>query len=137
MHFFWGAMDLATTRFSGRTAPRHPGGAPNCPDRVMVEGYSRELSSCGFWPGGGAEGAFYIYAYPEPAGFSGRPVRHGHFSADLGEFVLPYETVRTAGDPDTALLEFLQDGYEAVADNAAWDRAALEANSSSAEISVW
>ena len=136
VHFFWGAMDLATTRFSGRTAPRHPGGAPNCADWVMVEGYSHELSSCGFWPGGGEEGAFYAYAYPEPAGFSGHGVRHGHFSADLGEFVLPYETVRTASDPDNALLEFLQDSYEAVADNAAWDRTALEANPSLPEISV-
>lgn len=128
VHFFWGAMDLACTRFSGRRAPRHPGGAPNCGDWVMVEGYSHELSSCGFWPGGGDEGAFYAYAYPEPDGFADHPVSpaEGSYRRDLGEFVLPYEVVRQAADPDRTLLGFLQDTYEAAAVNAEWDRAALE-----------
>ncbi len=101
VHFFWGAMDLACTRFSGRTAPKHPGGAPNCGDWVMVEGYSHELSSCGFWPGGGDEGAFYAYAYPEPDGFADYPVapRAAFYSTDNGQFLLPYEAVRTAADP--------------------------------------
>lgn len=128
VHFFWGAMDLACTRFSGRKAPRHPGGAPNCGDWVMVEGYSHELSSCGFWPGGGDEGAFYAYAYPEPAGFADRSVSPADagYRGDLGEYVLPYEVVRQAADPDRTLLGFLQDTYEAAADNAGWDRAALE-----------
>jgi hypothetical protein len=128
VHFFWGAMDLACTRFSGRGAPRHPGGAPNVGDWVMVEGYSRELSSCGFWPGGGDEGAFYSYAYPEPDGFAEHPVSpaEAHYSSDLGEYVLPYEIVRQAADPDQLLLGFLQDTYEAAAIHARWDRAALE-----------
>jgi hypothetical protein len=128
VHFFWGAMDLACTRFSGRSAPRHPGGAPNVGDWVMVEGYSRELSSCGFWPGGGDEGAFYAYAYPEPDGFAEHPVSpaEAHYSSDLGEYVLPYEIVRQAADPDRLLLGFLQDSYEAAAIHARWDRAALE-----------
>ncbi|MDT5218817.1 MAG: hypothetical protein QOF15_922 [Mycobacterium sp.] len=128
VHFFWGAMDLACTRFSGREAPRHPGGAPNCGDWVMIEGYSHELSSCGFWPGGGDEGAFYAYAYPQPDGFADYPVSpaEAHFSKDLGEYVLPYEVVRQAADPDHTLLGFLQDTYEAAAVNAGWDRAALE-----------
>lgn len=128
VHFFWGAMDLACTRFSGRTAPTHPGGAPNVGDWVMVEGYSRELSSCGFWPGGGEEGAFYAYAYPAPDGFADHPVRpaEGGFSHEMGEFVLPYEAVRQAGDPEQALTDFLQDTYEAAAICGNWDRAALE-----------
>jgi Family of unknown function (DUF5996) len=128
VHFFWGAMDLACTRFSGRSAPRHPGGAPNVGDWVMVEGYSRELSSCGFWPGGGDEGAFYAYAYPEPAGFADHQVSpaEAHYSKDLGEYVLPYEVVRQASDPDQTLLDFLQDTYEAAAIHAGWDRSALE-----------
>jgi hypothetical protein len=128
VHFFWGAMDLACTRFSGRSAPRHPGGAPNVGDWVMVEGYSRELSSCGFWPGGGDEGAFYAYAYPEPAGFADHQVSpaEAHYSKDLGEYVLPYEVVRKASDPDQTLLDFLQDTYEAAAIHAGWDRSALE-----------
>src|SRR4051794_41323378 len=93
-----GAMDLAVTRFSGRPAPTHPGGAPNCGDWVMVEGYSHELSSCGFWPGGGAEGAFYAYAYPEPPGFAQHPVRppEAAYSTTAGQFLLPYEVVRTS-----------------------------------------
>jgi hypothetical protein len=128
VHFFWGAMDLACTRFSGRGAPRHPGGAPNVGDWVMVEGYSRELSSCGFWPGGGDEGGFYSYAYPEPDGFAEHPVgpAEAHYSSDLGEYVLPYEIVRQAADPDQLVLGFLQDTYEAAAIHARWDRAALE-----------
>jgi hypothetical protein len=128
VHFFWGAMDLACTRFSGRSAPRHPGGAPNVGDWVMVEGYSRELSSCGFWPGGGDEGAFYAYAYPEPDGFADHLVSpaKGHYSKDLGEYVLPYEVVRQATNPDQTLLDFLQDTYEAAAIHARWDRTALE-----------
>lgn len=128
VHFFWGAMDLACTRFSGRGAPRHPGGAPNVGDWVMVEGYSRELSSCGFFPGGGEEGAFYAYAYPEPAGFANHPVSpsEAQYSKDLGEFLLPYEAVRAASDPAQMLLGFLQDTYEAAAIHADWDRAALE-----------
>jgi hypothetical protein len=128
VHFFWGAMDLACTRFSGRTAPPHPGGAPNCGDWVMVEGYSRELSSCGFWPGGGEEGAFYSYAYPEPDGFADRPAgpAAAFYSSEFRQFLLPYEAVRTAADPDAVLLEFLQSTYAAAADLGGWDRAALE-----------
>ncbi|TDC51562.1 hypothetical protein E1281_20275 [Actinomadura sp. KC345] len=128
VHFFWGAMDLACTRFSGRDAPKHPGGAPNCGDWVMEEGYSRELSSCGFWPGGGDEGAFYAYAYPEPDGFADHPMgpSEAYYSRENGQFLLPYEAVRTAPDPDKALTEFLQTTYEAAAELGRWDRAALE-----------
>src|SRR3954451_451366 len=128
VHFFWGAMDMAVTRFSGRLAPRHPGGAPNCGDWVMVEGYSHELASCGFWPGGGEEGAFYAYAYPEPEGFSAAPVTPtaASYSTDFRQFLLPYEAVRTAPDPDAAVLEFLQSTYEAAAELGGWDRATLE-----------
>jgi Family of unknown function (DUF5996) len=127
VHVFWGALDMAVTRFSGRTAPPHPGGAPNCADWVMVEGYSHELSSCGFWPGGGEEGAFYAYAYPEPAGFPEHPVPDGAFYyAEGGQFLLPYERVREADDPDALLLAFLQATYDAAADLGRWDRAALD-----------
>jgi hypothetical protein len=126
VHFFWGGLDLAVTRFSGRTAPRHQGGAPNVGDWVMVEGYSHELSSAGFWPGGGDEGAFYAYAYPEPPGFADHPVPAGAYVKDAGQFLLPYEVVRAAPDPDALLLEFLQVTYEAAAENAGWDRGALE-----------
>ncbi|MGH3934701.1 MAG: DUF5996 family protein [Pseudonocardiaceae bacterium] len=128
VHFFWGGFDLALTRFSGRTAPTHPGGAPNCPAWVMVEGYSHELSSCGFWPGGGAEGAFYSYAYPEPEGFRQYPISPdaAYYSNDAGQFLLPYEAVRAAPDPDRMLLEFLQTTYDAAAERAGWDRLALE-----------
>ncbi|HEY7876996.1 MAG TPA: DUF5996 family protein [Gemmatimonadaceae bacterium] len=129
-HFFWGSFDLATTRFSGRPAPLHPGGAPNCPDYVMQEAYSHECSSCGFWPGGGAiaEPAFYAYAYPAPDGYRDRAVRpeRAFYSTAMGEFVLPYEAVRTAASPDEMLLEFLQSTYEAAADLARWDRASLD-----------
>ncbi len=130
VHFFWGAFDLAATRFSGRVAPRHPGGAPNCPDYVMVEGYSRECSSSGFWPGGGAvsEPAFYSYAYPEPTGYADHPVRPSaaFYSHELREFILPYEAVRSAPSPDDALLEFLQSTYDAAADLSHWDRSDLD-----------
>ena len=118
VHFFWGAFDLAVTRFSGREAPRHPGGAPNCPDWVMEEAYSHELSSAGFWPGTGlGEPAFYAYAYPEPDGFRTAPVKPdaARYHDDLGEFLLPYEAVRNARDPDAALLSFLESTYQAAA----------------------
>jgi hypothetical protein len=130
VHFFWGSFDLAVTRFSGRTAPRHPGGVPNLPDAVAQEAYSHEVSSAGFWPGGGAIDypAFYSYAYPEPPGFRATKVRPdaAFFSEALGEFVLPYDAVRSAADPDRALLDFLQSTYEAAAISAKWDREALE-----------
>ncbi|MCC2676590.1 MAG: hypothetical protein K0R58_3537 [Ramlibacter sp.] len=130
VHFFWGSFDLAVTRFSGRPAPRHPGGAPNCADYVMVEAYSHECSSAGFWPGGGAveEAAFYAYAYPEPEGYAQWEVTPppASYHAGAREFILPYEAVRTAPDPDGMLLQFLQSTYEAAAERAHWDRAALE-----------
>jgi hypothetical protein len=128
VHFFWGGFDLAVTRFSGREAPRHPGGVPNCADWVMHEAYSHEVSSCGYWPGGSEEGSFYAYAYPEPPGFADHPAgaRGGRYDAALGEFVLPYRDVRSAADPDATLLAFLQSTYEAAADLGGWDRAALE-----------
>ncbi|GAA0583545.1 DUF5996 family protein [Paractinoplanes ferrugineus] len=128
VHYFWGAMDLAHTRFSGRLAPQHPGGAPNCPPSVMHEGYSHELASFGFWPGGGAEGAFYAYAYPEPIGYPEAPVRPdaAYYDEDLREFLLPYEAVADAPDPDRALLDFLESTYRAAADLSHWDRSALE-----------
>ena len=133
VHYFWGAPDLAVTRFSGRRAPEHPGGIPNLPDTVTREAYSHEVSSCGFWAGGGpiSYAAFYSYAYPEPAGFSAAPVKPdaAFYSADLREFILPYDRVRQAADPDTTLLEFLQTTYEAAANLAKWDRAALERES--------
>jgi hypothetical protein len=130
VHFFWGSFDLAVTRFSGRRAPRHPGGVPHLPDDVAAEAYSHEVSSAGFWPGSGAIDypAFYSYAYPEPAGFRTTAVRPdaAFFSEALGEFVLPYDAVRTAARPDQVLLEFLQSTYEAAANAAKWDRDALE-----------
>ena len=120
VHFFWGSFDLAVTRFSGRRAPRHPGGVPHLPDAVAREAYSHEVSSAGFWPGSGAIDypAFYSYAYPEPSGFRAAKVRPdaAFFSEALGEFILPYDAVRTADDPDAALLDFLQSTYEAAAD---------------------
>jgi Family of unknown function (DUF5996) len=130
VHFFWGSFDLAVTRFSGRRAPRHPGGVPHLSDAVACEAYSHEESSAGFWPGSGAIDypAFYCYAYPEPAGFRSTRVRPdaAFFSEALGEFILPYDAVRTADDPDHALLAFLQSTYEAAAIAAKWDRNALE-----------
>jgi hypothetical protein len=132
VHLFWGGLDVASTRFSGRTAPPHPGGAPNCGPQVMWEAYSHEVSSCGYWPGPpGDEGVFYSYAYPEPAGYRDTPIgpAGARWDEGLGEFVLPYELVRTAADPDALLLEFLQSTYEAAATAAAWDRDALERTS--------
>jgi hypothetical protein len=130
VHLFWGAPDLAVTRFSGRTAPEHPGGIPNLPDRVTREAYSHEVSSSGFWPGGGPvpHAAFYSYAYPEPAGYPATPVRPSaaFYSAELREFLLPYDAVREADSPDDALLDFLQSTYEAAATLGRWDRASLE-----------
>ena len=130
VHFFWGSFDLAVTRFSGRRAPRHPGGVPNLPDAVAHEAYSHEVSSAGFWPGSGAIDypAFYSYAYPEPPGFRTATVRPdaAFFSEAAGEFIMPYDAVRKADDPDKALLDFLQSTYEAAAIAANWDRNALE-----------
>lgn len=129
VHFFWGAFDLAVTRFSGRPAPKHPGGIPNCPDWVMEESYSHELSSAGFWPGTGlGEAAFYSYAYPAPDGFQAAKIkpREAKYHEDLGEFILPYKTVQMASEPDDMLLSFLQTTYNAAAENAGWDRSKLE-----------
>ena len=130
VHFFWGAPDLAVTRFSGRPAPVHPGGIPGLPDWVTREAYSHEVSSCGFWPGGGPipYPAFYSYAYPEPAGFAETPARPdaAFYSTDLREFILPYDAVRQAESPDDSLLTFLQTTYEAAARLGKWDRALLE-----------
>jgi hypothetical protein len=129
VHFFWGSFDLAVTRFSGRPAPLHPGGVPGLPDAVVREAYSHAVSSAGFWPGSAAfpQAAFYSYAYPQPAGFSDRPIAPGgHFDPTLGEFILPYDTVRAAADPDAVLLDFLSTTYEAAAETGGWDRPALE-----------
>jgi hypothetical protein len=130
VHFFWGAPDLAVTRFSGRKAPEHPGGIPYLPDAVTREAYSHEVSSCGFWPGGGPipYPAFYSYAYPEPPGFAETRVKPeaAFYSAKLREFILPYDAVREADAPDETLLEFLQTTYEAAANLAGWDRKSLE-----------
>ncbi len=128
VHFFWGALDLAVTRFSGRPAPKHPGGAPNCGPHVMWEAYSHEVSSAGYWPGPDGEGVFYSYAYPEPPGYQDASVAPAQaaFDAGLGEFTLPYTAVREADDPDAVLLEFLQSTYEVAADKGDWDREALE-----------
>jgi len=130
VHFFWGSFDLAVTRFSGREAPPHPGGVPHFPDWVAREAYSHEVSSAGFWPGGGAieHPAFYSYAYPAPLGFAVARVAPpaASYAAALGEFILPYDAVSAAASPDEALLAFLQSTYEAAADLGAWPRAALE-----------
>jgi hypothetical protein len=130
VHFFWGSFDLAVTRFSGRRAPPHPGGVPNLPDTVAREAYSHEVSSAGFWPGGGAIDypAYYSYAYPAPEGFAGARVRPdaAFWSKDLSEFILPYDAVRTAREPPRDLMAFLQSTYEAAAELGRWDRAALE-----------
>ncbi|MDP3174274.1 MAG: DUF5996 family protein [Phenylobacterium sp.] len=129
VHFFWGSFDLAATRFSGRKAPPHPGGVPNLPDAVAREAYSHEVSSAGFWPGGpGQEAAFYAYAYPEPSGFRTAKTSPAATRYDIGlsEFILPYEAVRTAADPNAALMAFLESTYAAAADAGQWDRAALE-----------
>jgi hypothetical protein len=129
VHFFWGSFDLAATRFSGRTAPPHPGGVPGLPDAVAREAYSHEVSSAGFWPGNDnyPEAAFYSYAYPEPQGYRLRAVTAGaRYEAALGEFVLPYDVVRKSSDPEGLLLDFLRSTYEAAAQTGNWDRAALE-----------
>jgi Family of unknown function (DUF5996) len=130
VHFFWGSFDLAVTRFSGRRAPLHPGGVPGLADAVVRDAYSHEVSSAGFWPGGGGVdyAAFYSYAYPEPDGFRTSVVKPAEaiFDEALGEFLLPYDAVRTASDPDAMLLAFLQSTYEAAARSGKWDRAALE-----------
>jgi uncharacterized protein DUF5996 len=130
VHFFWGGGDLAVTRFSGRTAPVHPGGIPNLPDRITREAYSHEVSSAGFWAGGGpvAYPVFYSYAYPEPAGFAQALVAPAaaSYNQDLREFILPYDAVRQSASPDETLLAFLQSTYEAAAGLAGWDRRALE-----------
>ena len=128
VHLFWGGLDLAVTRFSGRTAPLHPGGAPNCGPQVMHEAYSHEVSSAGYWPGPDGEGIFYSYAYPIPDGFAHADidVAGARYDEGLGEFILPYEAVRTAEHPDELVLSFLQATYAAAADLAGWDRHALE-----------
>jgi len=131
VHFFWGSFDLAVTRFSGRRAPLHPGGVPHLPDAVAQEAYSHEVSSAGFWPGGGGpveEAAFYSYAYPAPEGFAAAKVTPAaaFFAKELGEFILPYDAVRSAPDPDAALMGFLQSTYEAAAKLAKWNRKALD-----------
>ncbi len=130
VHFFWGSSDLAVTRFSGARAPKHPGGAPNCPNWVMEEAYSHEVSSAGFWPGSAdsPQAVFYSYAYPEPAGFKGAAVRPGgaYYLEAMGEFVLPYEAVRRSEDPEGDLRAFFDSTYEAAAELAGWDREALE-----------
>jgi hypothetical protein len=129
VHFFWGSFDLAGTRFSGRPAPRHPGGAPHCPDRVMVEAYSHECSSCGFWPGDEkSQPAFYAYAYPEPQGYATCTVMPvaARYDTTAREFLLPYEALRAAPDPDEELLRFFQTTYAAAADRGRWDRMSLD-----------
>jgi Family of unknown function (DUF5996) len=130
VHFFWGSFDLAVTRFSGRTAPAPKGHTPYVADWVMAEAYSHECSSCGFWPGNGGFGypAFYVYAYPEPADYGDTHLAtpDAAYNKDLGQFILPYETVRKARDPDALLLGFLQETYESAANLAKWDRKPLE-----------
>jgi hypothetical protein len=129
-HFWWGGFDLACTRFSGRGAPPYSGKIPNCPDYVMLEAYSHECISAGWWPGGGPleEPAFYAYAYPEPAGCGDATIRPAaaYYHPVMHEWILPYELVRTASDPDAMLLEFLQSTYETAAELGHWDRGALE-----------
>jgi hypothetical protein len=130
VHFFWGSFDLAVTRFSGRTAPPPKGVTPNVAAWVMAEAYSHEVSSCGFWPGNGGFGypAFYVYAYPEPVGYGDTRLQTpgAAYNKDLSQFILPYDAVRQASDPDALLLRFLQETYAAAADLAKWDRKALE-----------
>ena len=129
IHFFWGGFDLAVTRFSGRRAPLHPGGIPALPDAITREAYSHEVSSAGFWPGGmGSDAAFYSYAYPEPDGYRDTAIRPSaaFFHKELGEFILPYDSVRTASDPERMVLDFLYSTYEAAAVAGKWDRANLE-----------
>jgi Family of unknown function (DUF5996) len=129
VHLFWGGLDLAVTRFSGRPAPLHPGGIPALPDSITREAYSHEVSSAGFWPGGqGVDASFYSYAYPEPDGYRNAAIRPSaaYFYKDLGEFILPYDSVRTASDPERMLLDFLYSTYDAAANTGHWDRPHLE-----------
>lgn len=129
VHFFWGSFDLAVTLFSGRTAPKHPGGVPNCADWVMEECYSHELYNAGFWPGTGlGEPAFFSYAWPAPEGFEAGPVQPDatYFHEDLGEFILPYEAVQQSANPGETLYAFLESTYAAAAEKGGWDRKALE-----------
>ena len=129
MHFFWGAFDLAVTRFSGRTAPSHPG-APGLAKFVAIEAYSHEVSSCGFWPGGGDvdNPVYYSYTYPEPEEFKKFPIKpkEAYYDKRMGEFILPYEVVRKSENPDKILFDFLETTYVAAATTAKWDRKALE-----------
>ncbi|MEM9277256.1 MAG: DUF5996 family protein [Pseudomonadota bacterium] len=130
VHLFWGSFDLAVTRFSGQLAPPHPGGIPNLPDPVSIEAYSHEVSSAGFWPGGGGvdEACFYSYAYPVAEEFSNAQmsVDGAYFNEALGEYLLPYSFVKNAKDPETTLMTFLQETYAAAANSANWNRDALE-----------
>jgi Family of unknown function (DUF5996) len=128
VHFWWGSFDLAASRFSGHNAPQHPGGVPGLPDRITREAYSHEVSSAGFWAGGAtaAEPFFYTYFYPAPKGYQTSKIAHGSFDETYGEFILPYAAVRASNDPERMLLEFFQSAYDAGADLAHWDRAALE-----------
>lgn len=129
VHFFWGGFDIAVTRFSGRRAPLHPGGIPGLPDSVTREAYSHEVSSAGFWPGNEAfpQAAFYSYAYPEPSGFREHPVSRGAiYNTTLGEYILPYDAVRAATNPDALLLDFMSTTYAAAAEAGKWDRHSLE-----------
>ncbi len=130
VHLFWGAFDIAVTRFSGRPAPEHPGGMPNMPLDVMQEAYSQEVSSAGFWPGADSfpEPIFYSYCYPSPEEFSKQKVlpKEAFWYADLGEYVLKYEDVRKAADPEKALMDFLETTYVAAANTGNWDRENLE-----------
>ncbi|MHA7871580.1 MAG: DUF5996 family protein [Hyphococcus sp.] len=130
VHLFWGSFDLAVTRFSGRPAPLHPGGFPALPDEITREAYSHEVSSAGFWPGGGPidEPAFYSYAYPMPDGIKDASVKPkgAYFDDNFGEFILPYEVVRTSSDPNATLMQFLQSTYDAAADKGGWDRQSLD-----------
>jgi len=130
VHFFWGSFDLAVTRFSGRPAPLHPGGVPHLPDAITREAYSQEVSSLGFWPGNAAAPTpiFYSYAYPEPAGFAEAKIQPeaAFYQPKLHEFVLPYDSVRTAEKPDEVLLDFAQSTYDAASTLGKWDRDALQ-----------
>jgi hypothetical protein len=125
IHLFWGAFDLAVTRFSGRQAPKHPGGAPNMPDHIMQEAYSHEVSSCGFWPGNEQSPVpiFYAYCYPTPAAFADQPVEPetAFYSQEMGEFILPYEAVQQSEDPEATLMQFLKSTYQAAALTGNWD----------------
>ncbi len=130
VHFFWGSFDLAVSRFSGRKAPRHPGGVPNLPDWVAVEAYSHEVASCGFWPGNDAlpEAAFYAYQYPEPEGYKGAVVlpEQAYYHETLREFILPYKVVQQSHNPEGSLMDFINSTYTAGAELAGWNRSELE-----------